>query len=206
MEIKQFIDTRFLVPPIITVFFIWLVDPFVFFDYFKNYEGYEGIVGFLTSTAFILALGFLISSFVTVIINIIGVRDILKEHQNELVLPDFLDPSQNIDREVTTWLAILDDAKNEEEKLKLDYIRKQIHKRWHACNANFNCVAALIASAAILLLYLNWSPSCAWWVIWIISIVLFVINGRYAYQDVKSIDIIMVKRKKWLPNKYGNKK
>src|SRR3989344_3382912 len=126
MEIKQFIDTRFLVPPIITVFFIWLVDPFVFFDYFKNYE----------------------------------------------------------------------------EKLKLDYIRKHIHKRWHACNANFNCVAALIASAAILLLYLNWSPSCAWWVIWIISIVLFVINGRYAYQDVKSIDILMVKRKKWLQNKY----
>src|SRR3989338_5748867 len=110
MEIKQFLDARFLVPPAITIFFLWLANPPDFLDYILKYQG---VGGFLTGTTFIFALGFLISSFVTFfVIKLFGLRATLKEYKEEdieKIFPFLNKPLQGIDKEAATWFAILDE-------------------------------------------------------------------------------------------------
>lgn len=194
MEIKKFLDARFLVPPIITIFFIWLANPPVFLDYIQKYQG---VGGFLTGVAFIFALGFLLSSIMTAfVINLFNLRTTLSKESGDYLEKhpfSFLKQSGVIDKEITTWFAILDDKTG----LKLDYIRDQIHKRWHAFNANLNSVAGLLFSFLIVCNYINIATNMIniWTILFTLSIAGFFVNARVAYQNVRDIDNIMVKRK-----------
>ena len=97
--------------------------------------------------------------------------------------------------EMPTWFSI--SVKKDGDK-QIDYIKDQIHKRWHAFNANINCATGL--AIAGLIQYFNkiefpniyWEGK--WWMAVMISIFIFLKVGWYAYKDVKIIDKIMVAR------------
>lgn len=213
MEIKEFINARFLVPPTIFLFFLFLANPDKFVLYI---ESHDKLTNLIFAPSIIFAFGFLISTAVTAFyINPLRLRQTIEDTRIlEKVFP-FLKESINNEyndtqKEISTWLTILDDSDQ-----KLDYLREQIHKRWHAFNAGMNAIASLL----LLLIYVmmlqrqtGWSfwSVPLWGYIWplliTISIIAFYFAGQDAYNSVKEIDNIMIRRKEYIIQREKSKR
>ncbi len=191
MEIKSFIDARFLVPPMVAAIFIFLTNPV---DYFASIQEISLPI-FLGGTVFIFGVGFLISSAVTTLIILFKCKQTLSKKSIEK-LPKLFpylkcgDCFTIAELEVATWLTI--------ESKKLKYIREQIHKRWNAFNANANSAFALLL-VLISIFFLNIIKSPVnphlWWTLFILVEFVFIANACDAYNSLKEIDNIMIRRR-----------
>lgn len=208
MEIKQFLNARFLAPPIIVVFFIFLADSEKFIGYINKYNG---AVGLFVGTVFIFGIGFLISSFATLFINWAtgspshdsrfpsrATLNKISVDKAKKLFP-FLPKNDSkkltqTEKEVAIWLTIADDKKDK-------YLREQLHKRWHVFNASFNSFIGLLFVFFFVVFrqsyFSDWqTPSVLWWLIFLVSVVVFLLDSVITYQSVQEIDNIMVRRYK----------
>lgn len=189
MEVKSFLDARFLVPPTLTFFFLFLLDGGIkLTSYIQPID--SDFIGFLTGAIFIFSLGFLISSITTAfIINLFKLRDVLSSDSIQKLqgLFPFLNRCLKIDREVATWLTIF----NKED----EYLQVQLHKRWHAFNANLNSAIALLLAYILGVVIWEIQPTLLWFLLWFIGLISFIFNAFLSHQDVKNIDNIMINRK-----------
>lgn len=198
MELKQFLDARFLVPPLILALFAFSANPDKVIDYITGYN--SSVLVLLVGAVFLFGIGFMISSLVTALVVIpCNLRGTLTEQSERLFLkifpflknPDRREGYSNTEREAVTWLSISTD--------KDKYIREQLHKRWHACNASANSIAALVISALVAYPWVGLGEqSClyqgAWWSLLVALASIFLITARDAYRSVVEIDNIMIRK------------
>jgi cytochrome bd-type quinol oxidase subunit 2 len=188
MEIKTFLDARFLAPSTIAVFFVFLANPEKFSSYIAYHE-----FGFLLGFVFVFGIGFLISSLMTgLFIEPFKIRQTLSNESIKRlsVLFPYLkrgDCFTKTEKELAIWLAIEDD--------KSKYIREQLHKRWHAFNASANSILALVL-ALVSIYYFNVGIvfKSFWWPLFGASFIAFAITACTTYKSVKEIDNIIIHR------------
>lgn len=87
MEVKTFLDARFSVPPLVTLFLVFIFSPICFISLITKSGG--GLLTLLVGPAVLFALGFLLSSLVTVLINILGIRASLSKESVSMLLKEF---------------------------------------------------------------------------------------------------------------------
>lgn len=195
MEIEKFLDARFLAPPTVATFFVFLANPESFTMYMVSHR-----TGFFVSVVFIFGTGFLISSLVTgLFVELFKWRQTLSEESikklSESELFPYLKGGEcltDTEKEVATWLTVEDD--------KFKYIREQLHKRWHAFNASANSILALVL-ALLSIIYFNigivFTPF--WWPLFVLSFTAFVITMCKTYKSVREVDNIMLRRRLFDP-------
>src|SRR3989338_569994 len=168
MNMERMLDIRFLVPPILTLFFIFFYSPSYFLAFLINKSALLSIV---VGPVLILALGFIISSFVNAVVDLLDART-----------------PTNI-RELDIWRALEKEGQ---------HVCNQVHKRWHIAIANFNsCFATVLAPILIYIFTMSKQiippiPTYGWGIIYATAIIgcaiLFVRNGCVAWKNVMQID------------------
>lgn len=197
MKIEKIFDIRFIVPPLLTFFFVFLFSPQHFIEVIEKGAKASWIFGV---TGIILSLGFIISSFVEFIV--IGFK-LRGSYTNDEIAIGLLNTKfskwyvnfkvNTHAQELASWI-ISDqiDKKNKGE------VRNQINKRWHMAMANFNAVVGV--SLAWTLIVIFWW--CDYWsrpwslldiVISLIFIGIFLFNGIKTYKSVMEMDRILIR-------------
>jgi len=200
MKLENIFEIRFLVPPILTVFFIFLFSPHDFTEFLKENSGIGGIIG---TTVIILALGFLISSIIE---RIVGWRKMRSVYgAEEFPLLDTMFKSWNIKfskdtvhaNELATWIVM--DKVDYKYKGGRGSVGDQISKRWHMAMANFSSLVGISIAWIIMAILLWLEPSGITYAWADVSIVIsgiffpiFLYNGKTAYLSVVEIERILV--------------
>lgn len=201
MDIKEFINARFLVPPIIGIFFVFLANPMEFINFLST-EKHDNITSLILAPIIIFSLGFLISTFTTAFLVVLLKlrRTLSDEFLNNIVVEnrpfDFFEKKDcftDTEVELITWIAIVGKENS--------YLQDQIHKRWHAFNASANSIVAILVSWVIIVtLKVQFFDKYPWSIILTVftisfaAIIAFFITAVNSYKSVKNLDMLVVKR------------
>lgn len=216
MDIKEFINARFLVPPIIGIFFVFLANPVEFVNFLST-EKHNNITSLILAPIIIFSVGFLISTLTTAFLVILLKlrRTLSDEFLNNIVGKnrpfDFFEKKDcftDTEVELITWITIL--GKNN------SYLQDQIHKRWHAFNASVNSIVTILVSwAIVIILKIQFFDKYPWFMVLtvftisFVATIAFLITAINSYASVKNLDMLVVKRTiKEYKNKqkYGKRK
>jgi len=201
---EKIFDIRFLVPPVVTLFFVFFFSPSHFLELLQGYDQYESLKILTVGSLTILAFGILISSVVHLILVVCLNRrssnydldeiEIISEH---FLREEKLDPfnrPKNLDAlELASWLIA--------EHVS-DYVKEQINKRWQWAMAGFNLVGAVILAFIIVFFEhcifqiipnqtSDWSAF--WFSVLLVSTLVFFFNAKYNLDSVREIDRILVR-------------
>ncbi len=164
--VEKLIEIRFLVPPILTVFFVSLFSP----DDFSELVSERALPLLLAEGAVvILAVGFLISSLIDRLLDDAGFK-------------------LSASTELETWRAI--DAE------KSAHIHDQIHKRWHMAMANFNAAGGILLGSLVpLFLGFHAERDYLFGYYAVVAILLYILwkNGMKAGQSAKKFGELLRK-------------
>ena len=196
---EKIFDLKFIVPPVIAIFSVFITDPIKYISLAESY-------GILLSTTSILVFGFLISTLVNLIINISHKRDTLKEYLEK----NGIKTKDENERELISW-----EAENEYSKKDNGFIANQISKRWDMAIVNFNCsmslfgvtlwglftkkpfyIIDLLGQKPFYTITIQW-----WWVSIMIFFSIFLCTGIILYKSVKKLDIILYEKMKNNPDR-----
>jgi hypothetical protein len=170
MKVEKLFDIRFIVPPVLTLLLIFLYSP----EYFLSRIS-ESFLSVVIGSVVVLALGFLISSIVDLLINF----------KNARIPYGF--------SELQVWKAMDCEGK---------HITDQLHKRWHMVVANLNSYLAIILTPIVLSIFsfvgINPPATLGWIISYFFIIVilaaLFLRNGAYTYESLMDMDKLILER------------
>jgi len=201
MNSEKVFNFRFLVPPSLTIFLIFILSPGSFAEFLKpRQEELSWLTGAI-GIAGILSLGFIIS---TVANFIFGSKDAAEKkcaaHYKQIfTLDEFADTKNTAALELGSWM-VLDqiDVKAQRNRHIID----QIHKRWNMAMANYNCAIALMLAMAVeIFLFLHkiyFKPDPSWIMIVYCAVVavlaiIFLWNADRNRKSVLFMDLILAK-------------
>lgn len=190
MGTQKFIDARFLAPPLLVFFFIFLADPCFF--YIRLVLTGDVLANLLGISILIFTFGYLLSTYGTafyIIPNNLRTTLLVENKGKKVAMERFgLDPYSKTEMELATWLAV--------SKEEYQYVREQVDKRWIAFNANVNCLVALILALFIVLVFVRF-PSYCWGLIWlaffVVTFVAFNKSKKEALESVRQLDGALIK-------------
>ncbi|MEX1063750.1 MAG: hypothetical protein WD898_04130 [Candidatus Paceibacterota bacterium] len=187
---KEFVNARFFVPPIVGALFVFFADPRRFLVFVKEHDYWWPIV---IAPIFVFGIGFLVSTFVTTLIDSFKKRITLSQESfgKSIELFPYLEGDEYKDtkRELATWLVLKDQ--------ELEYIRNQVDKRWHAFNASANSLVVLILVHIWAAIESVVVAPCLWWIAFLVSSIAFCLNARENYRKVAEIDNVIISKAYW---------
>jgi len=205
---EKIFDIRFIVPPIFTLFFVFLFSPSYFLGKYTDSKTIEIII----SVPIILALGIIISSIGNFILVKCNLRSSQYSKKEKQILKEIFFQKEHIDME--------NDNKNDSDILELgswlvlscfnEHLQQQIHKRWNWAVSGFNyCISIILAIVFILVGHCVFRiiPSEKnWSLVSIISgVVLFAIffyNAENNRRSVRNMDRALVRNYKQISDKF----
>ncbi len=194
---EKIYDIRFIVPPVLMGFYIFLFSPQYFFNLLLQYK----LVNILPiASILLLALGVIISSAVNSIVVFFDLRSSNYSLDSKKILKDNFMINEDLDNyksnstknalELCSWLVA--------NSVNVDVARR-IDNRWNWAMAGFNFIVATIFAilgVLFLNLYLKTIPydtfgGVAWSLFVITTMALFLYNAIKNLQSVKSLDEIL---------------
>lgn len=212
MKIEKVLDIRFIIPPLLTIFFVFLFSPFYFIKLFNENVNESWFFGGTS----IFALGFLISSLNEKFIAQRKLQDMYTETELNLFketktfdvwknkIPDKISPENVYLLELMNWINL-----DKVDKENNGSVRDQVHKRWNMAMTNYNSFLALWLTFFVLVVGLAFGkldfPNCYWVVLWlslfILLLYLFQTNGKKVTDSVFAINRVLVSYVKKLDEK-----